>query len=74
MELTKKLKIAMIETNVNQLELAARTNQSQSNLSKKMIADNFNIREYERLVNALGGQLQINIVLPNGKIVQQNKR
>ena len=69
MELTKKLKIAMIETNVNQLELAARTNQSQSNLSKKMIADNFNIREYERLVNALGGQLQINIVLPNGKIV-----
>lgn len=69
MELTKKLKIAMIETNVNQLELAARTNQSQSNLSKKMIADNYKLSEFEKLVNALGGQLQINIVLPNGKIV-----
>ena len=36
MSLTKKLKYAMIETNVNQIELANRTNQSQSNLSKKM--------------------------------------
>ena len=69
MELTKKLRIAMIETEVSQVELAKRTNQSQSNLSKKMIADNFNIKEYERLVTALGSQLEIKIVLPNGKIL-----
>ena len=69
MELTKKLRIAMIETKVSQVELAKRTNQSQSNLSKKMIADNFNIREFERLVSALGCQLDIKIVLPNGQIV-----
>ena len=69
MELTKKLRIAMIETEVSQVELAKRTNQSQSNLSKKMIADNFNIKEYERLVTALGCQLELKIVLPNGKIL-----
>ena len=69
MELTKKLKIAMLETNVNQIELADRTNQSQSNLSKKMMTDNFKLSEYERLVTALGCQLEINIVLPNGKII-----
>ena len=67
MSLTKKLKYAMIEINVNQIELANRTNQSQSNLSKKMKADNFTIKEYEKLVTALGCTLEIKIVLPNGQ-------
>lgn len=67
MSLTKKLKYAMIETNVNQIQLAERTNQSQSNLSKKMKADNFTIKEYEKLVKALGCTLEIKIVLPSGQ-------
>lgn len=69
MDLTKKLKIAMLETNVNQIELAKRTSQSQSNLSKKMVADNYKFSEYEKLVTALGCQLEIKIILPNGKII-----
>ena len=67
LDLAKKLKIAMIEVDSTQLELAQKTGQSQQNLSRKMIANNFNIGEYERLVTALGCKLEINIVLPNGE-------
>ena len=64
--LTEKLKIAMIKQGVSQLELAERTNQKQPNLSAKMITNNFKLSEYQRLVEALGCQLEIKIVLPNG--------
>ena len=64
--LTKKLRFAMIEQNVNQTTLAERTGQTQKNLSNKMARDNFQISEYEKLVTALGCTLEINIVLPNG--------
>lgn len=64
--LTEKLKIAMIKQGVSQLELAERTNQKQPNLSAKMITNNFKLSEYQRLVEALGCQLEIEIVLPNG--------
>ena len=69
MELTKKLKIAMIEQNINQVELAKKVGQNQGNLSSKMSADNFRINEYEKLVKALGCELEVNIILPNGKRV-----
>ena len=59
----------MIATNINQIKLAELTNQSQQNLSQKMVSNNYKIQEYERLVNALGCQLKISIILPNGEIV-----
>ena len=69
MKYTQKLKMAMIATNINQIKLAELTNQSQQNLSQKMLSNNYKIQEYERLVNALGCQLKINIILPNGETV-----
>ncbi len=65
--LAEKLKIAMIKQNVNQLELARRTNQTQSNLSQKILADNFKFSEYQKLVTALGCELEVIIKLPNGE-------
>lgn len=65
--LSKKLRIAMIEQNVTQVELARRTNQTQANLSQKFATDNFKLSEYEKLVHALGCTLEIKIVLPSGK-------
>ncbi len=65
--LTEKLKIAMIKQNVTQQQLAERTEQKQPNLSAKMVANNFKLSEYQRLVEALGCRLEINIVLPNGE-------
>lgn len=69
MSLTKKLKMAMIDMNINQVELAKRTEQAQSTLSKKMTTDNFNLKEYERLVNAIGCTLKIEIILPDGRSI-----
>lgn len=65
--LTEQLKIAMVKLRVTQTELANRTNQSQKNLSSKMIRNDFKLSEYEKLVTALGCQLEINIILPNGE-------
>ena len=70
MKLANKLRIAMINLGVTQVELARRTGQSQANLSKKFCNDNFNLREFERLVTALGCELEIKIKLPSGEVVQ----
>lgn len=69
MNLTEKLKIAMIKQNITQIELAERTGQTQNNLSNKMIRDNFKLSEYLKLVEAMGCSLELNIVLPNGEKV-----
>ena len=65
--LTEKLKIAMIKQGVTQVELAKRVEQTQSNLSQKFVANNFKLSEYERLVAALGCELEISIITPNGE-------
>lgn len=65
--LTEKLKIAMIKQNVTQVELAKQSGQTQSNLSQKFTANNFKLSEYQRLVEALGCTLDIAIVLPTGE-------
>ena len=69
MKYTQKLKMAMKATNINQIKLAELTNQSQQNLSQKMVSNSYKIQEYERLVSALGCQLKIQIILPNGETV-----
>lgn len=66
-KLTEKLKIAMIKLDVTQVKLAELTDQTQKNLSNKMGRDNFKLSEYERLVEALGCKLELNIVLPTGE-------
>ncbi|WP_251548294.1 helix-turn-helix domain-containing protein [Pumilibacter intestinalis] len=67
LSLTEKLRFAMIKQNMSQTRLAELTDQTQKNLSNKMIRDNYKLSEYQRLVEALGCTLEINIVLPNGE-------
>ena len=69
MKYTNKLKMAMIATNTNQVKLAELTNQSQENLSQKMAKNNFKMQEFERLITAMGCELRIQIILPNGETV-----
>ena len=69
MKYTNKLKMAMIATNTNQVKLAKLTNQSQQNLSDKMTRDNFRLQEYEQLLTAMGCELKVQIILPNGETV-----
>lgn len=65
--LTEKLKIAMIKMGKTQTALATETGQTQNNLANKMKANNFKLSEYERLVSALGCELEITIITPNGE-------
>lgn len=65
--LTEKLKIAMIKQGVTQTTLAANAGQSQGNLANKLIRNDFKLSEYQKLVEALGGTLELYIVLPNGE-------
>ena len=67
LNLTEKLKIAMIKQNVTQTKLAELSEQTQKNLSNKMARDNFKLSEYQKIVEALGCQLEINIILPTGE-------
>ena len=69
MKYTNKLKMAMIATNINQVKLAEMTNQSQQNLSEKMMKGNFRLHEYEKLVSAMGCVLKVQVILPNGETV-----
>ncbi len=69
MNLTEKLKIAMIKQNITQTRLAELTDQTQKNLSNKMSRGNFKLSEYQKLVEAMGCSLELNIVLPNGEKV-----
>ena len=69
MTYTQKLKMAMVATNINQVKLAELTKQSQENLSQKMAKNNFKMQEYEKLVSAMGCELKIQIILPNGETV-----
>ena len=64
--LTEKLRFAMIKQHMTQTRLAELTDQTQKNLSNKMIRNDFKLSEYQRLVEALGCKLEINIELPNG--------
>ena len=65
MNLTEKLKIAMLKQGITQTELASRTGPTQNNLANKLKANNFKLSEYEKLVTACGCKLEINIIMPN---------
>ncbi len=69
MTYTQKLKMVMVATNINQVKLAELTNQSQENLSQKMAKNNFKMQEFEKLIKAMGCELKIQIILPNGETV-----
>ena len=65
----QKLKMVMTALNVTQVELATRINQTQANLSKKIVSDNLRINEYASLLAALGCKMEIKITLPDGTIL-----
>lgn len=57
----------MIKLNINQTQLAERTNQTQPNLGNKILRNDFKLSEYSKLVTALGCELEVTIKLPNGE-------
>lgn len=66
-DFAEKMKIAMLKQKTTQKELAARTNQTQGNISQKLLNNSFKLTEYQQLVEALGCTLEVNIILPSGE-------
>ena len=64
--LSNKLKRAMKAQNLTQNDLAKLLDVGQSNISMKLLANNFKLSDYEKMVKACGCELEINIILPNG--------
>ena len=62
----KKLKAAMSFMDVNQDVLSRRVGISQPTLSQRISTDNFKIKDYQRLIEALGCTLELHILLPDG--------
>lgn len=67
MLIADKLRIVLSKLQISQSDLARRTLQSRANLCNKLARNNFKLSEFEKLVTALGCQLEINIILPTGE-------
>ncbi len=62
-----KIKAVMQLTNTTQLDIAKRLNMTQSNVSRMLkFGDSMRIDHYKQIVGAIGGTVEINIVLPDG--------
>lgn len=69
LQLSQSLKTAMKKQNITQVQLGERTGQTQKNLSGKLYRNNFRISEYKELLQAMGCDLELYIVYPNGEKV-----
>ena len=63
------LKKAMAKQHITQVQLGEKTGQTQKNLSGKLYRNNFRITEYRDLLRAMGCDLEMYIVYPDGEKV-----
>lgn len=63
------LKKAMAKQHITQVQLGEKTGQTQKNLSGKLYRNNFRITEYRDLLQAMGCDLEMYIVYPDGEKV-----
>lgn len=62
----EKFRIIMNRQNINMTMLAERTGQTRQNLSNKFSRSNFSEYDIERIANALGCEVDIRFILPDG--------
>lgn len=66
MEITKKVKRLMVESDLNATQLAEKIEMSQSNLSSKMKKETYSVVDLIKIAEATGTTLEINFVLEDG--------
>ena len=66
MTVAEKIRLIMKRQNMTMGNLADATEQTRQNLSNKMSRGNFTERDIEALANALGCQIKITFILPDG--------
>lgn len=62
MEITKKVKILMVENNLTATQLAELIGTTQSNLSRKMKNESYSVADLEKIAAATGAELEINFI------------
>lgn len=67
MDFTKKLKMALVAVNMNQVDLANALGQSRANITNKFTNGNFKIKDYEKIINAMGCKMELTIITPDGE-------
>jgi len=60
--ITKKIKIALIKKDMNQIEFCKKTTRDNGNFTKMLQRDNFKIGELEKIAADLGYSLEINLI------------
>ena len=66
MTVAEKIRVIMKRQSMTMGNLADATEQTRQNLSNKMSRGNFTERDIEALANALGCQVKITFILPDG--------
>ena len=70
LSVSEKIKVVLKRRGMTMGQLAEQTNQTRQNLSNKMTRDNFPERELREIADALGCDLEINLVMrENGERV-----
>ena len=62
MDIAKKIKICLLQKNIQMKDLAERTNQTQQNLTNKMRSNNFRVSELEEIAAALNAKLEVKFI------------
>lgn len=66
MELTKKVKMLMVENDLTATQLAERIETTQSNLSRKMKNESYSVADLIKIADATGTELEINFIHEDG--------
>lgn len=66
MEVTKKVRRLLLETDMNATQLAEKIETTQSNLSRKMKNESYSVADLIKIAEATGVGLEINFIMEGG--------
>ncbi|UPW82704.1 helix-turn-helix transcriptional regulator [Lysinibacillus sp. Ag94] len=66
MEITKKVKRLLVESDMNATQLAEKIETTQSNLSRKMKNESYSVTDLIKIAEALDVKLEINFIMEDG--------
>ena len=66
MEVTKKVRRLLLESDMNATQLAEKIETTQSNLSRKMKNESYSVADLIKIAEATGVELEVNFVMEDG--------
>lgn len=66
MEVTKKVRRLLLESDMNATQLAEKIDTTQSNLSRKMKNESYSVADLIKIADATGVELEVNFVMEDG--------